>query len=90
MIIAQLNDAFSRSFTGGKVVVAFGIRALPADAQAVIIGCLRSRRSTLGYGEHAFGSFDRGRRSSGRSTCTIATASGIRSRRPIWRRPIAS
>src|SRR5271170_7458315 len=42
MTIAELNDAFRRSFTGGEVVVTSGIRALPTDAQAAVIGRVRS------------------------------------------------
>jgi hypothetical protein len=62
MTIAELNDAFRRSFTGGEVVVTSGIRALPTDAQAVIIGRVHSFEAFDAgndpYGEHDFGSFD--------------------------------
>ena len=62
MTIAELNDPFRRSFTGGQVVVTRGIMALPFDTQAAIIARVRSfeefDESNDPYGEHDFGSFD--------------------------------
>jgi hypothetical protein len=42
MTVAELNDAFRRSFTGGEVVVTSGISALPWEMQAGIIERVRS------------------------------------------------
>jgi hypothetical protein len=62
MTIAELNDAFRRSFTGGQVVVTPGISALPTDTQAAIIARVRSFAAFTAdndpYAEHDFGSFD--------------------------------
>jgi Protein of unknown function (DUF3768) len=62
MTIAELNDAFRRSFTGGEVVVTSGIRALPFDMQTAILTRVRSFEEFDGgndpHGEHDFGSFD--------------------------------
>jgi hypothetical protein len=62
MTIAELNDAFRRSFTGGEVVVTSGIRALPWDMQAAIIERVRSFEAFTPdsdpYAEHDLGSFD--------------------------------
>ena len=62
MTIAQLNDAFRRSFTGGQVVLTPGIRVLPWDMQAAIIARVRSFEAFDAdndpHGEHDFGSFD--------------------------------
>jgi Protein of unknown function (DUF3768) len=66
MTIAELNDAFRRSFTGGQVVVTPGIRALPWDMQAAITERVRSFEEFDAdndpFGEHGFGSFDHGGR----------------------------
>jgi hypothetical protein len=62
MTIAELNDAFRRSFTGGQVFVTRGISALPRGAQAAITARVRSfevfDENNDPYGEHDFGSFD--------------------------------
>jgi hypothetical protein len=62
MTIAELNDAFRRSFTGGQVFVTRGISALPRDAQAAITDRVRSfevfDENNDPHGEHDFGSFD--------------------------------
>ena len=62
MTIAELNDAFRRSFTGGQVFVTRGISALPRDAQAVITERVRSfeefDENNDPHREHDFGSFD--------------------------------
>ena len=62
MTIAELNDAFRRSFTGGQVFVTAGISALPQDAQAVIAKRVRSfeqfDEDNDPHGEHDFGAFE--------------------------------
>jgi len=62
MTIAELNDAFRRSFTGGQVVVTRGVHALPLDVQAAITERVRSFEAFDAdndpHGEHDFGSFD--------------------------------
>jgi len=62
MTIAELNDAFRRSFTGGQVVVTRGIYDLPPEAQAAITDRVRSFEAFDAdndpHGEHDFGSFD--------------------------------
>jgi hypothetical protein len=64
MTIAELNDAFRRSFAGGQVFVTPGIRALPSDMQAAITARVRSfdefDADNDPYGERDFGSFDLG------------------------------
>jgi hypothetical protein len=64
MTIAELNDAFRRSFTGGQVFVTPGIRAVLSDTQAAITERVRSfdefDADNDPYGEHDFGSFDHG------------------------------
>ena len=62
MTIAELNDAFRRSFAGGLVLITPGIAALPDWAQDGIIGRVRTF-DAFGpdddpYGEHDFGSFE--------------------------------
>jgi Protein of unknown function (DUF3768) len=61
MTIAELNDAFRRSFTGGQVFVTPGISELPDWAQDGIVKLVRAF-DAFGpdndpYGEHDFGSF---------------------------------
>ena len=58
MTIAELNDAFRRSFTGGQVFVTRGISALPQDAQAAITARVRSFEKFDENNEHDFGSFE--------------------------------
>ena len=62
MTIAELNDAFRRSFTGGQVFVTAGISALPQDAQAAIAERVRSfeqfDEDNDPHGEHDFGAFE--------------------------------
>jgi hypothetical protein len=59
--IAELNDAFRRSFAGGQVFVTAGINSLPSDVQAAITARVRSfdefDADNDPYGEHDFGSF---------------------------------
>ena len=60
--IALLNDAFRRSFSGGKVTMTAGVYALPdmvkAEAlkQAATFSDFTAENDP--YGEHDFGSFD--------------------------------
>jgi hypothetical protein len=64
MTIAELNDAFRRSFLGGLVLVTAGINSLPSDVQAAITARVRSFEEFDAdndpYGEHDFGSFVHG------------------------------
>jgi hypothetical protein len=66
MTIAELNDGFRRSFTGGKIMLTRGIIALPPDMQAIITARVRSfeefNEDSDPFGEHDFGSFDHGGR----------------------------
>lgn len=59
--IAELNDRFRRSFSGGRVMRTAAIAALPSDVQAIIFGKVRSFADFTAdndpYGEHDFGSF---------------------------------
>jgi hypothetical protein len=60
--IAELNDAFRRSLSGGNVYLTQGICALPISAQEEITRRVRTF-DAFGpdndpYGEHDFGSFD--------------------------------
>ena len=60
--IAVLNDAFRRSFSGGKVVMTAGVAALPDMVKAnALLEVARFDRFTPDndpHGEHDFGSFD--------------------------------
>ena len=60
--IRALNDAFRRTFTGGRVVITRGIAALPATEQATILEKVRTHADFAPendpYGEHDFGAFD--------------------------------
>ena len=60
--IRELNDAFRRTFTGGRVVITRGIAALPTTDQAAILEKVRTHANfepgNDPYGEHDFGAFD--------------------------------
>ena len=62
--IRDLNDAFRRTFTGGRVVITRGIAALPATDQATILEKVRTHAAfepeNDPHGEHDFGAFDHG------------------------------
>ena len=62
MTIAEQNDAFRRSFTGGQVLITAGIDALPEWAQDGIIERVLTfdafSPDNDPYGEHDFGSFE--------------------------------
>ena len=57
--IARLNDAFRKSFTGGRVVLSAGIAALPSVARAALIAAVRGFNhfdaNNDPHGEHDFG-----------------------------------
>jgi hypothetical protein len=60
--IRALNDAFRRSFAGGKVMMSAGIAALPDAVRERVIDEVRRFDAFTGendpHGEHDFGSFD--------------------------------
>ena len=62
MTIAELNDAFRQSFTGGQVFFTRGVSALPQDMQGAITERVRSfddfGEDNDPHGEHDFGAFD--------------------------------
>lgn len=65
--IRALNDAFRRSFSGGRVMMTPGVSALGYEDQAAIFQLVRTFEDFDGdndpYGEHDFGAFDyRGQR----------------------------
>jgi Protein of unknown function (DUF3768) len=60
--IALLNDAFRRSFSGGKVVMTAGVDALPDMVKAAALQKAATfdefNEDNDPYGEHDFGSFE--------------------------------
>ena len=60
--IKTLNDAFRKTFTGGRVILTAGINALPADDVAEILSRVRSfndfTTANDPYSERDFGSLD--------------------------------
>src|SRR5208282_4350938 len=60
--IAQLNDAFRTTFTGGKVMVTASVQALPTDVVAQALGMVRRfnefNEDNDPHEEHDFGSFE--------------------------------
>jgi hypothetical protein len=60
--IRDLNDAFRRSFSGGKVMMTSGVAELPdmvkAAALAEIAAFERFAEDNDPHGEHDFGSFE--------------------------------
>jgi hypothetical protein len=62
MTIAEQNDAFRRTFIGGRILVTRGIYALPQHAQMAIAERVRSfeefEEANDPYGDHDFGSFE--------------------------------
>jgi hypothetical protein len=60
--IRHLNDAFRRSFSGGKVMMTAGVAALPDSAREVVLEEVRKFAAFSGdndpHGEHDFGSFE--------------------------------
>lgn len=61
--IAELNDAFRRSFEGGRVVMTQGIASLSDFDRCMILGAVHEFEAFTPdndpYGEHDFGSIDR-------------------------------
>ena len=61
--IAALNDAFRRSFIGGRVLLTAGITSLSDADQVEIMQAVQSFGSFTAdndpHGEHDFGTFDR-------------------------------
>lgn len=60
--IKQLNDAFRKSFSGGKVLLTCGIASLPLVQQNEVINKVKKfndfTEDNDPYGEHDFGYFD--------------------------------
>jgi len=60
--IRALNDAFRKSFTGGRVMLTAGVDALPSDVKAMAIRKVATFSDFASdndpYGEHDFGAFD--------------------------------
>jgi hypothetical protein len=60
--IRALNDAFRRSFAGGRVMMTAGIAALSATMQAKVLSEVRTFDAFTAandpHGEHDFGSFE--------------------------------
>jgi hypothetical protein len=60
--IRKLNDAFRRTFTGGKVMMTAGIAALPDAVRAAVLNKVRTFEAFTAdndpHGEHDFGSFE--------------------------------
>lgn len=60
--IKQLNDAFRKSFNGGRVVLTCGIASLPLVQQNEVINKVKKfndfTEDNDPYGEHDFGCFD--------------------------------
>ena len=63
-LIRALNDAFRRSFTGGRVMLTSGVDALDDNAKANVLQAVRTfdafDRSNDPHREHDFGSFEVG------------------------------
>ena len=60
--IQRLNDAFRRTFVGGRVMLTAGINALPADDVAVILSRVRNfndfTTANDPYKQHDMAGFD--------------------------------
>ena len=60
--IAELNDAFRKTFLGGKIMLTRGISELPTDEQNAILALVRSfddfTPDNDPYGEHDFGAIE--------------------------------
>lgn len=60
--IKQLNDAFRKSFSGGRVLLTCGIASLPLVQQNEVINKVKKfndfTEDNDPYGEHDFGCFD--------------------------------
>lgn len=62
--IRELNDAFRRTFSGGRVVLTRGVSGLPATEQAAILAAVRGFTAFTAdndpHGEHDFGTVEHG------------------------------
>lgn len=60
--IRELNDAFRRSITGGRVMLTAGIDALPSDVKVMVIRRVATFSAFTAdndpHGEHDFGSIE--------------------------------
>ena len=60
--IRALNDAFRRSFVGGRVLMTAGVAALPETSQAAVLQHVRAFEAFSAendpHGDHDFGSFE--------------------------------
>lgn len=60
----ELNDAFRRTFSGGKVLLTAGVDALSAEAKVEVLSKVRTfadfNSDNDPHGEHDFGSFELG------------------------------
>jgi hypothetical protein len=60
--VRALNDAFRRSFSGGRVMMTAGVNALPPDALAEALRKVRAfddfTNDNDPHGEHDFGAFE--------------------------------
>jgi hypothetical protein len=61
-LVGQLNDAFRRSFSGGKVMLTAGVNELPDMVKAAALAMVARFNSFTEandpHGEHDFGSFE--------------------------------
>ncbi len=61
-VIAKLNDAFRKTFSGGKVVMTAGVNELPDMVKAAALTMVaefdRFAEANDPHGEHDFGSFE--------------------------------
>ena len=60
--ITELNDAFRRTFTGGKVMMTAGVAALNSVSQLAVLAKVKGfdnfTKDDDPHGEHDFGSFE--------------------------------
>ena len=60
--IRDLNDAFRRSFTGGRIMTTVGVAAMTEEQRAEMFARVRTfeafTRDNDPHGEHGFGSFE--------------------------------
>tara|TARA_R110002167_G_scaffold38412_12_gene119646 strand:- start:1714 stop:2037 length:324 start_codon:yes stop_codon:yes gene_type:complete len=60
--IRELNDAFRRTFVGGRVAVTAGVAAQPTDVQAMVLRKVATfdafDEDNDPHGEHDFGAFE--------------------------------
>src|SRR5215211_4865405 len=60
--VRELNDAFRKTFKGGRVMLTAGVEALPSDVRAMAIRKVATfdtfTKDNDPYGEHDFGNFE--------------------------------